>query len=361
MDSGLNESLANRVVKRIMNTLDYNINIMDEKGVIIASGDESRIGQVHKGAVEAIKFGTTREIFEDTETEKKGINKPIIVDRKILGVIGISGNPNEVGKFADLITITAQLMIEQQFYVNVEEVKQTRFRDFLNEWIYKKDSNFDEDFRLRAELLEIDLSIKRIVAFLKMDKLTYNLYANYSVFLSKNEYVMRYGLQNVLLLMDANSNYLEKINKIIEKDSNIITCAISKSNLILADSLLQAERVSKILSTSISNQKIGKFEEFDLMVSIFESSIGSSLASLIQNLVEQDKKGELLETIDAYFKLNGEINAISRYMFIHRNTLSYRINRIQEITGLDLHLFSDRIKIYFSLLSYKYLTTRKTQ
>lgn len=359
MDSGLNESLANRVVKRIMNTLEYNINIMDEKGVIIASGDESRVGQVHKGAVEAIKSETIREIFEDTETEKKGINKPIVVDRKILGVIGISGNPNEVRKFADLITITAQLMIEQQFYLNVEEVKQTRFRDFLNEWIYKKDSNYNEDFRLRAELLEIDTSIKRVVAFIKMDKLTYNIYANYSVYLSKDEYVMRYGLQNVLLLMDANSNYIEKIQKIVEKDSNIITCAISKPNLILADSLMQAERVSKILSTSISDQNIGRYEDFDLMDSIFESSVGSNLSSLIINMIEQDKKGELLETIDTYFKFNCEISAISRHMFIHRNTLSYRINRVQEITGLNLHQFSDRVKLYFSLLSYKYqLTTR---
>lgn len=51
----LSKKIAQDIVKEMMKVVPYNINIMNEKGVIIGSGDSSRIGNMHEGAVEAIR------------------------------------------------------------------------------------------------------------------------------------------------------------------------------------------------------------------------------------------------------------------------------------------------------------------
>lgn len=359
MELGLNRDLANRIVKRIMSTLNHNINVMDENGVIIASGDESRIGQTHKGAIEAINNQSTREIYEDTDTEKQGINKPIFIERKIVGVIGISGHPNEVRKFAELITITAQLMVEQQFYLNVEEVKQTRYRDFLNEWIYQESNHYNEDFILRAELLEIDLFVQRSVALVKMDTIRYNLFENYQRLLAKNEHVMRYGLQNVLLILDANTNVDEKLKTIASKDRNVVYIGVSQANQVLRESVKQAERMGLLLSSHIAKGQIAHFRDYQMIDCIIHSPVSLNLNKYIERINQYEKKGELIETLENYFEYNCEIKRISEAMFIHRNTLAYRIAKIEEITDLNLQEFNDRVTLYYALLCYKYNSWNK--
>ena len=46
----LDKIQANKIVEKLMADIPYNINIMDERGKIIASGDSARIGERHRGA-----------------------------------------------------------------------------------------------------------------------------------------------------------------------------------------------------------------------------------------------------------------------------------------------------------------------
>lgn len=50
----LDKIQANKIVEKLMADIPYNINIMDERGKIIASGDSARIGERHRGAERAI-------------------------------------------------------------------------------------------------------------------------------------------------------------------------------------------------------------------------------------------------------------------------------------------------------------------
>lgn len=68
----LTQSNAQKIADRIMEIVPYNINIMDQNGEIIASGDKSRIGSVHKGAVRAIERREAYNVYQDTDTERRG-------------------------------------------------------------------------------------------------------------------------------------------------------------------------------------------------------------------------------------------------------------------------------------------------
>lgn len=72
---------------------------------------------------------------------------------------------------------------------------------------------------------------------------------------------------------------------------------------------------------------------------------------ILEPLVKYDKeKGtELIETLRKYFECAGNLKKISEEMFTHYNTVIYRIQRIKEITGVDLENYDDRLNFQISL------------
>lgn len=71
----------------------------------------------------------------------------------------------------------------------------------------------------------------------------------------------------------------------------------------------------------------------------------------IESLVEYDKKKstELIKTMEAYFKYNGNLKKMADMLFTHYNTISYRINRIEEIIGISLDNANDRLSLEIAL------------
>jgi carbohydrate diacid regulator len=118
----LNKQLAQEIVDRTMGIIGKNINIMDNRGVIIGSGDEKRIDDIHEGAIIVIKQGTGFEITDEEARSlhgvRPGINLPISFDGKILGVIGITGSPDEIRSFGELVRMAAELSLQQAVLMN---------------------------------------------------------------------------------------------------------------------------------------------------------------------------------------------------------------------------------------------------
>ncbi len=75
---------------------------------------------------------------------------------------------------------------------------------------------------------------------------------------------------------------------------------------------------------------------------------------ILSSLVEYDKEKntELILTLKNYFLYGGNSKKISKEMFTHYNTVIYRIQRIQEITGADLEVYNDRLNLQIALKIY---------
>lgn len=70
----LSKAIALKIVLEMMNVIPYNINVVDENGIIIGSGDNERIGNIHEGAKKAIDSKHIIEVYEDNEKMKPGVN-----------------------------------------------------------------------------------------------------------------------------------------------------------------------------------------------------------------------------------------------------------------------------------------------
>ncbi len=68
---------------------------------------------------------------------------------------------------------------------------------------------------------------------------------------------------------------------------------------------------------------------------------------------------ETLFTINKFFENNLNVSETSRKLFVHRNTLVYRLEKIKKITGLDLRQFDHAIVFKVALMVRKYLTSRE--
>ena len=68
-----------------------------------------------------------------------------------------------------------------------------------------------------------------------------------------------------------------------------------------------------------------------------------------------DLDEETLTTINKFFDNNLNVSETSRQLYIHRNTLVYRLDKLQKSTGLDLRTFEDAITFKIALMVVKYM------
>lgn len=71
--------------------------------------------------------------------------------------------------------------------------------------------------------------------------------------------------------------------------------------------------------------------------------------------VPSDFDEETLNTLNKFFENNLNVSETSRQLFVHRNTLVYRIEKIQKATGLDLRSFDDALTFKIALMVVNYM------
>ena len=64
---------------------------------------------------------------------------------------------------------------------------------------------------------------------------------------------------------------------------------------------------------------------------------------------------EINTTIQKFFENNLNISETARQLYVHRNTLVYRLDKLQKSTGLDLRVFEDAITFKIALMVVKYM------
>ena len=64
---------------------------------------------------------------------------------------------------------------------------------------------------------------------------------------------------------------------------------------------------------------------------------------------------EILSTVNLFFENNLNISETARKMYVHRNTLVYRLEKLQKITGLDVKVFDDALTFKIALMVAKHM------
>ncbi|MCM8710216.1 helix-turn-helix domain-containing protein [Clostridium sp. SYSU_GA19001] len=347
----LTEQIAQSIVDRMMNVIPYNVNIMNSEGIIIGSGDKSRIGHLHEGAAQAIAEDKLIAVYESKGGAKPGVNMPIHFDKKIMGVIGISGEPKIVEAFASIVKVTAELLINQEYAFNERRIKEQMKEEFLYQWAYLSE-DYDESFVHRASKLNIDLNINRLAVVIKtsnekavLDKVTR--------YLQENEYVIRLNPENILIFMKADSKINKRVNLIYEELKRSVKIGIGIDSKVMVRSVEQALNAIYLAEKLNLPKDICSYSEISFIDILSKSLKRDKFSHIISRLEEESKTLNLIETLTTYILLNGEVNHVAEALHIHRNSLNYRLKKIEDITGKNPRNLLGLFELFTACILYK--------
>lgn len=118
-------------------------------------------------------------------------------------------------------------------------------------------------------------------------------------------------------------------------------------------SFMEAKKAIEIGSYLYPNQHITTFDDLGpfgvlRIEDIERKSFGSSF-NKIDPLLKEENSVELIETLKVYLESNSNCNKAASKLFVHSNTVRYRINKIQELCNIDLENYVERLKIEITL------------
>lgn len=355
-------SLAKKIIKEVRRLIDEDIIIVDVSGTIIASTDPSRIGSFHEGALlssrDQKKMIITNDMENDLKGVKAGINLPVFYQHKVVGVIGITGNPEKVSSYGELLKKMTELLIQESYYAEQMELESRVLETFVFDWLHINEET--PEFVKRAEHLNIDLNLKRqvVMGFIKSELETplrdISNHLQQSSYLNENEIFVRWGNERFLLLLTDRSkeqtqNSLQLIKRNLEGSFTVkISFGVGSEEPLLKKSFEEAERALKVAKRTDSIQ----FDEDLILEMLVHETSGQVQLEYVRRTIIKllDEDDTLVKTLVEFILKNQSIKETAESLHIHVNTLSYRFNKIEERTGLHPKNFVDLAALYLGIL-----------
>lgn len=375
----LNETIARQIVERTMKIISYSINVMDEKGRIIGSGDPSRLHQKHEGAILAINDKRIVEIdagtAENLKGVKPGINLPILYQGRVIGAIGISGPPEQVKHYGELVKMTAELITEQAALMSQIQWDK-RHREELVLQLIRGGTLNDDQLTAIAERLTLDLTQPRVATVVQIipDKskplsleslqelvhlLEYPERDNLVGIISVSQHKVAV-LKPITLTETGWSKELEvkRVNQLLKrvKKQGKFTIRIALGDYFPSlQGLAQSYQTAKLTMDLVKDKGGQVFFYDDYRLPVLLSSVKNEqwryqqLSAPYQKLLANDTKGTLTKTLKTYFDQNCDLHQTCESLHIHRNTLRYRLDKISRITSLNINELDSIIQLYLGL------------
>ncbi|MEY0232091.1 sugar diacid recognition domain-containing protein [Providencia manganoxydans] len=379
-DYCLTSQLAQEIVDRTMNIIDCNINVMDENGCIIGSGDSNRLGEFHEGALLAIKQKRTVVIDEAMANHlhgvRPGVNLPLYLNSKIVGVIGLTGEPTQIKQFGELVSMTAVMMLEQAEIYNHLNLND-RFKEEII-LAYIDNGTIPDNITEWSKKLNINFSIPRVAFIIEVDSGQLGVNSAFSElqeikklieYNNSDNLVAIQSLTEIICLSPALNKFNrwdieEKKKKIFSLESDIQRLFKLQVKIALGNFFFESpeEAIKKSYETAKITLQVGKAKKPKLRVYCYQDIMlpvllyglnfkwsSEELLKPLNILLHEDANGILIKTLTIWFKNNLIMSETAKELFIHRNTLDYRLKRISDITKLDLLTIESKVLLYVAL------------
>ena len=354
----INKNLAQEIVNAVSTVVDRDINFIDKNGIIIGSTNKDRFNLFHEAGYEAIKTGNYIIVERDDQYKgsREGINYPIKINNVPIGVIGITGNPKEVNKFGFLVTKITEVFIKEQQLNYKYEVDKQKVSYVIKSLIYNEIESRN-DIELILEEFNINKNKKLSVVILKINKnsdisnleatkneikqFLYGLGILFNMYIYPNEIIALINEEQSKLLKNSCRaellKYKIKIHGGIGRFHNIYDLHNSYKEALMA--LRYSRKKSKMISD------INELNLEMLLESVDESLRKYFVDKTLTLLSDYD-----IQILKTYYKNNMSLKLTSEELFIHKNTLQYKLEKINTKTGFNPREFEDSVALYIATL-----------
>lgn len=398
----------------VLNKIEYAHNkIMD---ILVNNGDIPQIAETMRKLVgnPVIIKDICGNILASTlnEEENKEINRretaqeeesikitklPIIAQNEILGHIYCYEMYHGLTK-VDLMSlhraaalVTLELVNREKIKVIAKRYKNEFLMELLNgnmvdeQYIIKRGLQLEWDLNQEMSVMLIDINFlkKYPNETSQIESIINKVYSMVQTIVegfNKNPIIGTLGSTIILLIpvkkvylffSDISSNALIKLGHYIKKlllqqlSQIEINIGIGKTYSSCADfskSYEEAKKSLQILKAMYCDNKVIYYENLG-MYKLFHNLSHEGInfvKEILFPIIEYDEKreGNLMETLEAYFKYNGNIKLVAQQLYIHYNTAIYRMEQIQKLLKLDFNNPDDRLNIEMALKLKNFISAK---
>ena len=340
-----------------------NIGVIDENGIIVAASESGKIGESRQRIKEELSFSAEFLV-------SKGYTYRFINSQGRSDCIAfVEGEDLHASKMAEILAISLGNIksLYDEKYDKVSFVKNIILDNILPSDIYIKSNelHFSEEFRA-VMVIKFQGACPtppyEIVQTLIPDK--------------TKDYVIGISEQDIVIIKEVTA---QTTASDIEELARGMMATITKEHQVkllvgissIVENLKDLARAYKEARISL---EVGKVFDIEKPIMCYENlGIGRLIYQLPTTLCEiflseVFKKGSLesldretLMTVQSFFENNLNVSETSRKLFVHRNTLVYRLEKIRKLTGLDLREFDHAVTFKVALMVKKYLTSKPTK
>lgn len=360
----MSNRLFQGVIHQMRDAIDRTVGVIDETGSIISCSELERIG----GQIPL----DTSDIFST--------NDAVCLDGVTYLTFGshlhheyavfVDGEDDLAEKYARILSVSLSSI--KQFY----DEKYDR-SNFVKNVIL--DNILPGDIHVKARELRFNNDATRVVLLIRItgheDASVFDVIQN--LFPDKNkDFVININETDIALVKEVRNNIEPKnLEKLAHSISDALSTEFYSNALVgIGTTVVGIRDLSRSLKEAQVALEVGKvFDTEKNIVSYDNLGIARLIYQLPTTLCEMFlqevfKRGsienldqETLFTIQKFFENNLNVSETSRKLFVHRNTLVYRLEKIKKFTGLDLREFDDAIVFKVALMVKKYLDANPTK
>ena len=359
----MSNRLYQTVLHQMKDVIGRTIGIIDENGIVIACSELSKIGESKQRIREELSYSADSVVYEGYTY------RFINVSDKNDCICFVEGDDSHAGSMAQLLAI---------FLGNMKTLYDEKYDkgSFIKSILL--DNILPSDIYIKSNELHFSNDEYRIVLVIKFQSSPIPPYEVVQELIgsSDKDYVINISEQDVVVVreipQDTDAKDMEDYARTLIESAHAnhgakATIGISS----VVDNLRDLARAYKEARIAF---EVGKVFDIEKPVISYENlGIGRLIYQLPTTLCEMFlsevfKKGSLesldretLMTVQSFFENNLNVSETSRKLFVHRNTLVYRLEKIRKLSGLDLREFDHAVTFKVALMVKKYLSNKPTK
>ena len=359
----MSNRLFQSIIHQIRDAVGRTLGIVDENGIVVACSELTKIGESKQRIREELSYSGDAVVYEGYTY------RFISAGNKNDCIAFVEGDDTHASRMTELVSI---------FIGNMKDLYDEKYdkTSFLKSIIL--DNILPSDIYIKSGELHFNSEMQRVVIVFRFQTVgEISAYETVQQIVLGGEgetcYVINIGEQDVVVVrelsedceIDEVERYAKAIQDKIQKSSGIKTL-VGISTVV--DNLRDLAKAYKEARISL---EVGKVFDIEKPIMSYENlGIGRLIYQLPTTLCEiflQEvfKKGSLesldretLMTVQSFFENNLNVSETSRKLFVHRNTLVYRLEKIRKLSGLDLREFDHAVTFKVALMVKKYLANK---
>jgi carbohydrate diacid regulator len=393
----LSPAVAQEIADTITSAIGHNVLITDQAGRVIGSGDPSRVGTLHEASLDVVR--QRAGAWHDTAAARRlagvkaGMTLPLLLDREVVGTVGITGDPDTVRSFGEIVRRQTEILIRQTMLLRLDLLRQRALEQLVQDIAaYEPDSGDDEWLHLRAEELGFAIDVARsavIVAVdhaslrapdrphgksLDIDRQSPTLHlvrVVRDVFDAPQDLVTDAGAGTVTVLADmsvrrgpagagaaagladACRHLLAEIERRFDTRAWAGVGPAARDLAALGRSYHDAWTALRLGRRLLPDRALHRADDFrirSLLIGVGARQRQRFRDGVLTDLQAHRSWPELRRTIVAWVEHGLRLTDTARALRIHRNTLLYRLDRISTIAGTSIRTPRYALAVYLACL-----------